>query len=397
MSTCPACCTWRSCAASTRTRSITGVDVSAARAQPGVVAVYTAEDLGDYWKPGPLLVPPPPVERKVFHQRTQVPLARDKVRHVGEPIVVIVAESRYLAEDAAAHVVIDTEPLPAVVDLERALDADAPRVHDDLDSNVAAHVIQEKGDYELARGRADVIVKRRFAYDRGASCAIENRGVVAHWDPRTQQLDGLGHDPGADSHPQRPGRHARAERVAGARGRAVHRRRLRAQDDDVLSRGGGAAVDLDAPGPAGQVDRGSRGELLRDHAGARAGARGRDRADPRRPHPGRARRVPARHRRVRLPTASRVPINTQCTLLGCYDIEHYYSEFTAVFTNKTIVTPYRGAGRPHGVFVMERLLDLAARELGIDRVEIRKRNLIAPDAVPLRQRADLSGLHPPHL
>ncbi|MDH3255505.1 MAG: molybdopterin-dependent oxidoreductase, partial [Acidobacteriota bacterium] len=77
-----------------------------------------------------------------------------------------------------------------------------------------------------------------------------------------------------------------------------------------------------------------------------------------------------------------VPINSQCTLLGCYNVPAYYSEFTAVFTNKPIVTPYRGAGRQHGVFVMERLLDLAARELGIDRAEIRRRNLLAPEDFP---------------
>ena len=77
-----------------------------------------------------------------------------------------------------------------------------------------------------------------------------------------------------------------------------------------------------------------------------------------------------------------IPINTQCTLLGPYDIPNYHSEFTAVFTNKTIVTPVRGAGRQHGVFVSERLLDLAARELGIDRVEIRRRNLLGPDRFP---------------
>ncbi|MCP5095901.1 MAG: molybdopterin-dependent oxidoreductase, partial [Chloroflexi bacterium] len=77
-----------------------------------------------------------------------------------------------------------------------------------------------------------------------------------------------------------------------------------------------------------------------------------------------------------------VPLNSQCTLLGPYAIENYYSEFTALFTNKTIVTPYRGAGRQHGVFVVERLLDLAARKLGIDRVEIRRRNFIPTDAFP---------------
>jgi CO/xanthine dehydrogenase Mo-binding subunit len=77
-----------------------------------------------------------------------------------------------------------------------------------------------------------------------------------------------------------------------------------------------------------------------------------------------------------------VPINSQCTLLGAYDVKHYYSEFTSVFTNRPIVTPYRGAGRQHGVFVMERMLDLAARELGIDRAEIRRRNFIPKDAFP---------------
>ncbi len=77
-----------------------------------------------------------------------------------------------------------------------------------------------------------------------------------------------------------------------------------------------------------------------------------------------------------------IPINSQCTLLGCYDVPNYDSEFTGVFTNRPIVTPVRGAGRQHGVFVMERLLDLAARELKLDRVEIRRRNFIAPDDFP---------------
>ena len=77
-----------------------------------------------------------------------------------------------------------------------------------------------------------------------------------------------------------------------------------------------------------------------------------------------------------------VPINSQCTLLGPYVIPNYDSTFTAIFTNKPIVTPYRGAGRQHGVFVIERLLDIAAHELKIDRVEIRRRNLIPPDAFP---------------
>src|SRR5882757_7575533 len=116
---------------------IKSIDVSRARKRPGVVAVYTAQDLGAYWRPGPLLVQPPPIPGIVFNQRTQVPLAKDKVRHVGEPLAVIVAESRYIAEDALDDIDVDLEILPAVVDIEKALGAASPRVHDDLGSNIA--------------------------------------------------------------------------------------------------------------------------------------------------------------------------------------------------------------------------------------------------------------------
>jgi CO/xanthine dehydrogenase Mo-binding subunit len=101
--------------------TLTRVDVSAARQRAGVIAVYTAEDLGDYCKPAPLLVPPPPIPNLIFHACTHLPLARGKVRHVGEPVAMIVAESRYIAEDAVRDVVVDIEPLDAVVDLEAAL------------------------------------------------------------------------------------------------------------------------------------------------------------------------------------------------------------------------------------------------------------------------------------
>ena len=90
------------------------VDLSRVRERQGVVAAYAADDLGDYWKPGPLLVPPPPIEGTIFNQRTQVPLARGKVRHVGEPVAVVVAESRYIAEDALADIAVEYQPLPAV-------------------------------------------------------------------------------------------------------------------------------------------------------------------------------------------------------------------------------------------------------------------------------------------
>src|SRR5262245_22688152 len=126
---------------------IVRIDTAAARVRPGVVAVFTAEDLGDYWRPGPLLVPPPPIAGLIFNQRTQVPLAKDKVRHVGEPLAIVLAQSRYIAEDALADIEVELDPLPAVVDLEKAASGDAARGHDDVAGNVAARVQQRKGEH----------------------------------------------------------------------------------------------------------------------------------------------------------------------------------------------------------------------------------------------------------
>src|SRR6202040_4393102 len=133
----------------------------------GVVAAYVADDLGEYWKPGPLLVPPPPIAGIVFNQRTQVPLARDKIRHVGEPLVIVIAESRYIAEDALDDIDVELEQLAAVVDMEKALSAGSALVHEDVGSNVSAHVRQTKGNYAAARAKADHVINRRFWYEHG--------------------------------------------------------------------------------------------------------------------------------------------------------------------------------------------------------------------------------------
>ncbi|MGD8996905.1 MAG: molybdopterin-dependent oxidoreductase, partial [Anaerolineae bacterium] len=176
----------RSDYAHARLRSI---DVSAAKERPGVVAVYTADDLGDAWQPAPpLVVPPPTIEDVVFHTRTHVPLVKDKVRMLGEPLAMVLAESRYIAEDALEDIMVDLEPLEAVVDLEEALEPGAPLVHDDLDSNLAAHLVQEKGNYAEARAQADLVIRRRIVIDRGAAAAMENRGIVASWDEKSQHL-----------------------------------------------------------------------------------------------------------------------------------------------------------------------------------------------------------------
>ncbi len=361
---------------------ITRVDPSAARKRPGVRAVYTADDLGDYLRPGPVLVSPPPIPGLVFHPCTQLPLARDKVRHVGEPIAMIVADNRYIAEDAIPDVVVDIETIDAVVDLEQALLPDAPLIHEHLTSNAAAHVVQRKGNYQTIRTKADVVIERRFLYDRGVSAAIENRAVAVEWNAKAEELTIW--DTTQAPIPIRNGLAQRlgllesqvnviAPFVGGGFGPKI----MMLYPEELLVPW--AAMRLNAP-LKWTEDR-------RENFYATTQERGQVHdAEMALTRDGRILGV----RDVFLfdtgaydPYGLTIPINTQCTLLGPYDIPNYESEFTAVFTNKTIVTPVRGAGRQHGVFVSERLLDFAARELGLDRVEIRKRNLLAPDRFPV--------------
>jgi carbon-monoxide dehydrogenase large subunit len=360
---------------------IRAIDVSAALRREGVAAVYTAADLGDYWRPGPLLVPPPPIDGIVFNERTQVPLAKGKVRHAGEPVALVVAASRYIAEDALADIAVDYEALPAVVDLERALAPDAPCVHDDLGTNVAARVRQARGNYAEAAKRADLVIKRRFVYDRGASMPIETRGVVAQWDGKADKLtvwdttqapvvirDGLAAMLGLSERQVR----VIAPFIGGGFGPKI----MMFYPEEVL-----------VPWAAMRLDRPVKWiEDRAEHFLATTHERGQIHdAEMALTKDGRIvgiRDVFLHDTGAYDPYGLTVPINSQCTLLGVYVVPHYDSTFTAVFTTKPIVTPYRGAGRQHGVFVMERLLDIAARALGLDANEIRRRNFIPPEAFP---------------
>ncbi len=368
----------RSPYAHARLRSI---DVAPALAREGVVAVYTAKDLGDYWRPGPVIVPAPPVAGAVFNERTQVPLVKDKARHVGEPVAMVVATNRYVAEDAAAEIAVDWEPLPVAAELAAAAAPGAPRVHDDLPDNVAAQVRQTKGDYAAAAKRAHRVIKRRFAYDHGCAQPMETRGVVAQWDAGSERLT-------VWDTTQAP--IAIRNGLAGMLGLSERQVRVVAP---FIGGGFGPKIMLFYPD-----------EVLVPWAAVRLGRPVKwieDRAEH---------FVATTHERGQIhdaeialaadgkilgikdvflhdtgaydPYGLTVPINSQCTLLGPYVVPNYDSTFTAVFTHTPIVTPYRGAGRQHGVFVIERLLDIAARELGIDRAEIRRRNFIPPDAFP---------------
>ena len=357
------------------------IDVSEALQREGVVAVFTAADLGDYCQPSPLLVPPPPIEGAVFNPRTHTPLCVDKARYVGEPIAVVVAESRYIAEDAACDIVVEADWLDPVVDLDNALDPGAARIHDDLDSNLAAHVVQQKGDYEQARKKADLILKRRFVYDRGACAAMECRGVVAHWDERSHTLKMW--DSTQAPIPIRNGIaamlglsesqvHVIAPFIGGGFGPKI----MMFYQEEVLL----PWISMRLGRPIKWIE--DREESFFATTQERMQIHDAEIAVSKDGHILGVRDEFLHDTGAYDPYGLTIPINAQCTLLNCYDVANYYSEFKVAFSNKTVVTPYRGAGRPHGIFVMERLLDLAAKELGMDRVEIRKRNLIPPDAFP---------------
>ncbi len=360
---------------------IQSIDAGLAREMEGVHAVYTADDLGDYFRHGPLLVSPPPIERLTFHGKTQPILARGKVRHVGEPVAVVVAESRYLAEDAAAQVLVDYEFLPAVVGLEEATKSDSAAVHEDLPGNLAAHVIQEKGDYEKARAAADLIVKRKFSYDRGTAAAMENRGIVADWDPKAQRMtiwdttqapvvirNGLAGMLGLSESSVR----VIAPFIGGGFGPKIM---MFYQEEMLLP-----WISMQLEKPVKWIE--DRTENFYATTQERGQVHWAEAAFSKEGRLLGVHDVFLHDTGAYIPYGLTVPINSQCTLLGCYDVEHYYSEFRAVFTNKPIVTPYRGAGRQHGVFVLERLLDLADKELGIDPAEMRRRNFIRPEQFP---------------
>ena len=362
---------------------IVKIDVARALQRPGVVAAYVAGDLGDYWQHGPVLVPPPPIAGIVFHARTQVPLAKDKVRHVSEPLVIVIAESRYLAEDALDDIDVEFDQLDAVVDLEQALGAGSALVHDDLDSNLSAHVRQTKGHYDAAAAKADCIIRRRFRYEHGISSPIETRGVVAQWDARASQMtiwdttqapvfvrNGLAGVLGLNERQVR----VIAPFVGGGFGPKI----MMFYPEEVL-----------LPWVSMQLNRPVKWiEDRLEHFFATTHERGQIHdAEIALSHDGRIlgiKDVFLHDGGAYDPYGLTVPINSQCTLLGPYVVPNYDSTFTQVFTNLPIVTPYRGAGRQHGVFVMERLLDFAAHELNIDPVEIRRRNLIPPDAFPYK-------------
>lgn len=356
---------------------IRSIDTSAALALPGVHLVLSAQDLGDVLEPSPLLVP----HAALTEPRTQLPLVLDMVRYVGEAVAMVVAENRYIAEDALDLIEVDYEALPVVHSLAVAASENAPLVHDDVAGNLAAQLAQSVGDPDAVFASAPHVLREKIVVDRGAAMPMECRGVLARWDEREGMLTCWISTQGPI--PIRNG-------LAAIFHLPEHKVRVIAPDV-----GGGFGTKIMMFYPE---------EVLVPFATRRLG-RPVKWIEDRREHFISANQERSQEHEVEYafdddgillavrdsflhdagaytPYGIIVPIITACTLPGPYRLRHYASEFKVLYTNKVPVSPYRGAGRPHAVFVMERIMDRIAQELHMDRLEVRSRNFIRPDEFP---------------
>lgn len=359
---------------------IRGVDTAAALAMPGVVAVLTAADLAGE------VLPLVAESRMAGYYATPIPaLATDKVRYVGEPIAAVVATSRYLAEDAAALVTVDLELLPALVDPEAAAGSDAALLHEAAGSNVIVAREFKRGDAAAAMAAAAVRVGGRFRIHRKTAGAMENRAYLAEYDEGRDELTihAATNIPGIcrialAAALQMPGSRIRviAPDVGGSFGGkgsvypeeivvASAARRLRAsvkwssdRKEDLLATSHGFDEIIDAE--LG-IDADGRILALTADVIGDVGAYS-----------------------IYPWTAALEPVQVVSFLPGPYRLDAYRGAVRAVTTCKAPMGPYRGVGRPVSTFVMERLIDMAARKLGIDPIEMRRRNLVTGAEQPYK-------------
>jgi len=352
---------------------IVRVDPTPARRRPGVVHVLVPADAAALGRL-PLLVP----HASLLAPACPEILPQQIVSYAGQAVALVVAESAAEAEDALDSLHVEYEPLPAVASLEEALRPDGPRVHPG--GNVASRFTQRVGDPAGELARAPVVLRERFHLHRGAGMAIETRAIAARWDDDLGQVT-------AWSTTQAP----QILRRLLARYLAIPEHAVRVVTQDI---GGGFgpkgivyAEDILVPFLARALGRPVRFvETRREHL--LAVTQERDQWHDVEIGLTREGRIVA----VRDTFAHDcgafvswgviVPILTSVTVPGPYRVPNYEVTLTAVYTNRVPVTPVRGAGRPQAVFVMERMLDLAAERLGIDRVLLRARNLIQPDEFP---------------
>jgi carbon-monoxide dehydrogenase large subunit len=357
---------------------IVSIDCTAARAAPGVVAVFTVDDL----TVNPLVAAS---RMKGYYATPILPLAREKVRYVGEPIVGVIAENRYLAEDAAELIEIAFEPLPHAADPAEAVKADAPLLHEAAGTNVLVARDFKRGDVDAAMAAAPVRVSGRFRMHRKTAVAIEPRACLGEYDAgrdaltlhSATQIPGIVRDALCDAL-DLPGHRLRViapdvgggfggkgslypEEIfvcAAARklGRAVKWTSDRMEDLAATSQGFDEIVDA-------ELGLDAQGHML----ALRADAIGDVGAYSIYPW-----------------TAALEPVQVVSFLPGPYRIEAYRGRVQAVATAKAPTGPYRGVGRPISTFVMERLVDMAAAKLKLDPRELRARNLVRADEFPYK-------------
>jgi len=359
---------------------IVEIDADAARALPGVIGIYTAADFHD-------LVTPPRAESKTagFVSTPIVPLADGKVRHVGEPVVAVLAESRHIAEDAAELVDMVLEPLPAAVDPAAAAEDGAPLLHEAEGTNVLVDRTLGRGDIDEAFANAAVTVGGRFRMTRKSAAPIEGRACIADWDSGRRALT-------LHSATQVPG--IIRDTIAKVFDLPGHRIRVIAPDvggafgckgclyPDEMS---ACALSIKLGRPVKWVgdrmedlvstyqafDENVEAHLALDGEGSILGVRADAIGDV-----GAYSIFPW--------TAAMEPVQVISFLPGPYRMPAYHARTRAVATPKTPMGAYRGVGRPMAAFVMERLIDLGARELGLDPLEMRRRNMVQPDEFPYK-------------
>jgi len=355
---------------------IRGIDLSAVRAAPGVVDAFS---LGDVWSDPPTI--PVLAGHPALRPCPQYPLARDRVRYVGEPVAVVVAEDRAHAEDALDLAQVDYEPLPALADADSAQERGAQLLHDAVPDNVAARWTHEIGDVAAAFETADRVVREKFRMQRYTAVPMETRGVLATRDAVTGDLTIWS-----------SGQWPHTVRALTAALLKLDEHRVRLIQPAI---GGGFGVkaefypeDLLIPLAATRVGRPVKWiEDRREHLlgivharemafelelalrsdGTILGLRGQIFSD----------------QGAYFRTLGTINASLAITgLPGPYRIENYSAEVVCVLTNKSPCSPYRGAGGPEATYARERLLDLAARELGMDPAELRLKNLLPPEALP---------------
>ena len=351
----------------------------------GVALVLTAADLGHLDRPLPLLRDHPDVQ----FPRTQPPLAGKRVHYVGQPVAMVVAKSRYQAEDAAELVGIDYDPLLAVADLNTAA-AGGRLVHDDVPGNCAGELRRRRGDPERAFREAPFREKVKLRIERSCGCPLETRGVVASWDSRARKLEVW------DSTQNPIAIHHGLVRLLG-----LSQTEVRVAAPDV---GGGFGTKImmfypeEVLIPLASMRLGVPVKWIEDrweHLVSANQERGQIH-DAEVAFDGTGRILAVRTEFVHdngafAPYGPSVPEVTMTHITGQYDIGHFEARARLIYTNTPSVTPYRGAGRPQAVFVMERLIGAVARRLHKEPQDVRRLNLITKDRFPYDTGLELLG------